>query len=147
EQAGIHRALAAARSGSDHRRDHSKLSRSAACAVDWARRRLKPMTSRISDRVSDLAQRFRVQFGAAPGVFRAPGRINLIGEHTDYNEGFVFPAALALSCLAAAAPRDDGRIVVRSEDLSEQCDWYLAATDASPAHGWSDYVRGVALML
>ena len=52
----------------------------------------------------------REQFGDAPRVYRAPGRVNLIGEHTDYNDGFVLPAALELAAWVAAAPRGDGRL-------------------------------------
>ena len=56
-------------------------------------------------------------FGETPRVFRAPGRVNLIGEHTDYNDGFVMPVALDLSCWVAAAPRDDRTIAVHSLNL------------------------------
>jgi galactokinase len=100
-----------------------------------------------TERLSALTQRFREQFGRTPLIFRAPGRVNLIGEHTDYNDGFVLPAAFGLSCWVAAAPRDDRRIVVRSEDFGEQCEWDLEAPDSRPAGAWSDYVRGVSLML
>jgi len=103
-------------------------------------------TFRSADRTSDLVDRFRARFGGTPRVYRAPGRVNLIGEHTDYNDGFVLPAALALSCWVAAALRDDGRMVVRSEDLGKEYEWDVASTDATPAHSWSDYVQGVALM-
>src|SRR5215468_465979 len=96
---------------------------------------------------TELVQRFEDRFGAIPHIFRAPGRVNLIGEHTDYNDGFVLPAAFGLSCWVAAAPRTDSRILVRSEDLDEQCEWDLEASESRPAGRWSDYVQGVSLML
>jgi galactokinase len=104
-------------------------------------------TFQSADRIADLVQRFRAQFDGVPRVYRAPGRVNHIGEHTHYNEGFVLPVALGLSCWVAAAPRHDKRIVVHSEDVGDQFEWDLAEADAAPTHAWSDYVRGVTLML
>jgi len=66
-----------------------------------------------------LARAFEAAFGRAPRVYRAPGRVNLIGEHTDYNDGFVMPMALDRSTWVAAAPRDDRRLVVRSREYNE----------------------------
>jgi galactokinase len=63
-----------------------------------------------------LARAFEATFGPSPRIFRAPGRVNLIGEHTDYNDGFVMPMALDRSTWVATAPRSDRRIVVRSSD-------------------------------
>ncbi len=54
-----------------------------------------------------LRSGFRELYGTNARVFRAPGRVNLIGEHTDYNEGFVMPVAIELNVLIAIAPRDD----------------------------------------
>ena len=65
---------------------------------------LKGTQMRIAE---ELVSKFKALFGAAPRLFRAPGRVNLIGEHTDYNDGFVMPAAIDLSTIAAIAPRDD----------------------------------------
>jgi galactokinase len=93
-----------------------------------------------------LATRFSAVFGGTPRVYRAPGRVNLIGEHTDYNDGFVLPAALGLSAWVAATPRTDGRLVVLSETVGERREWDLAA-QAQPGGGWGDYVLGVAVML
>jgi len=82
-----------------------------------------------------------------PRTFRAPGRVNLIGEHTDYNDGFVMPMALDRSTWIAAAPRTDRRLVVRSEayDAEETID--LDGLQPGPAGKWTDYVRGVASVL
>src|SRR3989454_10797355 len=67
----------------------------------------------------DLASEFAREFGRSPRIYRAPGRVNLIGEHTDYNDGFVMPIALDRSTWVAAAPRDDRILVVRSEGYDE----------------------------
>ena len=93
----------------------------------------------------DLAREFEAAFGRAPRLYRAPGRVNLIGEHTDYNDGFVLPMALDRSTWVAAAPRDDGKIVVRSREYAETVTIELGAL-ARHRH-WSDYVRGVAAVL
>jgi len=80
-------------------------------------------------------------------VFRAPGRVNLIGEHTDHNDGFVMPAAIGFSTWVTSAPRTDRTVSVFSENFSEQIEFEL--DDESPrAQGhWSDYVKGVAFEL
>ena len=67
----------------------------------------------------DLAVEFAYRFGRMPTVSRAPGRVNLIGEHTDYNDGFVMPAALEFATLTAAAPRPDRRLRVYSMIMDE----------------------------
>ena len=97
--------------------------------------------------VRDTEKAFTVQFGDTPKIYRAPGRVNLIGEHTDYNDGFVMPAAIEFSTCVAIAPRDDRNLVVRSENFHERIECPL---DALPEHGcghWSDYVFGVVRML
>jgi len=80
-------------------------------------------------------------FGGTPRIFRAPGRVNLIGEHTDYNDGFVMPVAIDLSTWVAIAPRPDGKVVVHSENFSQTAE--LGGTGAA----WSRYVFGVVMVL
>lgn len=95
----------------------------------------------------DTAREFRHRFGRAAKVSRAPGRVNLIGEHTDYNDGFVMPAALDFSTLVAAAPRADRTIRVYSLTMDETRDFDLDRPSPSGRHDWSDYLFGVATML
>ena len=78
-------------------------------------------------------------------VFRAPGRVNIIGEHTDYNLGFVLPMALDLATYVAAAPSRDGKLRIHSEDRKQTREFDAAAVaDLRPEHGWTDYPIGVA---
>ncbi|HEX4663513.1 MAG TPA: galactokinase [Terriglobales bacterium] len=92
--------------------------------------------------IEGLTQEFRKLYGSHPQVFRAPGRVNLIGEHTDYNEGFVMPAAIDFSTWAAVAPRSDSTFNLRSHSFSESLSFNLS-DGQQPRHGWSDYAVGV----
>jgi galactokinase len=90
---------------------------------------------------------FRRLYGSAEGVrvFRAPGRVNLIGEHTDYNLGFVLPVALEMSTFVAAAPSPDGKLRIYSEQRGESVEWPAAeVAQLRPRRHWSDYPIGVA---
>ena len=95
----------------------------------------------------DLLDAFDQRTGRAPaGVWAAPGRVNLIGEHTDYNEGFVMPFALAQRVRIAAAPRDDGRWQVSS--LNQGSTENFGADDLRPGmRGWQAYAAGVVWAL
>ncbi len=80
-------------------------------------------------------------------IYRAPGRVNLIGEHTDYNDGFVLPVAIDRYTTATLAPRGDRRLFVRSAAYANGAEIDLDAPGGGPSGTWSDYVRGVAAVL
>jgi galactokinase len=85
-------------------------------------------------------------FNAEPAIFVAPGRVNLIGEHTDYAEGFVMPVAINFATLAAISPRTDGKIVIYSENFGEEKTFDAGAPPQAHKH-WSDYPMGVVAIL
>jgi len=87
------------------------------------------------------------RFHAEPSVFVAPGRVNLIGEHTDYAEGFVMPVAINFATLAGISPRTDGKIVIYSENFGEEKTFDAASLPAKGSKDWSDYPVGVAVIL
>ena len=97
--------------------------------------------------VNELTERFQREFHAAPQVFSAPGRVNLIGEHTDYNDGFVLPTAIGFYTRIAIAPRDDGKLVLRSTEFPESFDFDVAHLPQRKLGAWCDYVLGVAQAL
>jgi galactokinase len=108
------------------------------------------MTSRLlsSDAAGDLlAARFREMFGTSARVFRAPGRVNVIGEHTDYNDGFVMPAALEVYTWVAAAKREDRVLEAYSAHFDQKISLSLDELAGPPRRHWSDFVRGVAAVL
>jgi galactokinase len=90
-----------------------------------------------------IKKTFKNRFGREPRMFRSPGRINIIGEHTDYNEGFVLPAAIDKEIVAAIAPNDtDGLCRLLAYDLSEAFEFELS--DMEPDEmGWPNYLMGV----
>jgi galactokinase len=101
------------------------------------------MTS-IQQQVQDA---FQPQFGKQPVfVVRAPGRVNLIGEHTDYNDGFVMPLATEGAIYLAVAPADGPRVRVYSVDFGEQCEFSLDG-HLEKGEGWIEYMKGVAVVL
>ena len=101
----------------------------------------------IEDCAPALEQRFVQLFGQSPRIYQAPGRVNLIGEHTDYNDGFVMPAAIGFHTRAAVAPRPDRKLAIHSENYSEQVEFDLDRLPAKGEGHWSDYVVGVVKML
>jgi galactokinase len=98
-------------------------------------------------RRSSIVERFRARFGTVPHVYRAPGRVNLIGEHTDYNDGFAMPAAIEFYCWVAVGPREDRKLNIYSEEFSTAAEADLDFAAQQPSKTWSDYPVGVALQL
>ena len=80
-----------------------------------------PAPSKARVDPAGVVQAFAARFaGRVPRLFSAPGRVNLIGEHTDYNDGFVLPMAIDRRTYVAAASRDDRAIIVRSRNLAQE---------------------------
>jgi len=89
----------------------------------------------------------RIENSSRVRLFRAPGRVNLIGEHTDYNDGFVMPAAIDLCTWVKASPRTDRMVSVFSETFGERIEFNLDDPGLAARDHWSDYVAGVAVNL
>src|SRR6266853_4091263 len=85
-----------------------------------------------------LQSGFRERYGTKARVYRAPGRVNLIGEHTDYNDGFVMPVAIEFKVWIAIAPRDDRKLVLYSENFSESAEIQWDEPAARARGQWSD---------
>ncbi|MFM2484930.1 galactokinase [Celerinatantimonas yamalensis] len=104
----------------------------------------------IHDLVSVTRRTFKSQFGHPPELdVQAPARVNLIGEHTDYNDGFVLPCAIDYNTVVSATKRTDKLIKVVAVDYNNQCDSFSASTDLTPHpdYLWANYVRGVVKFL
>jgi galactokinase len=95
----------------------------------------------------ELTERFEELFGNRPRIFRAPGRVNLIGEHTDYNDGFVMPAAVGFSTYVAIAARPDRKLIIHSEEFPGDFEFDLDHLPERRTGAWCDYVIGVASVL
>ena len=101
-----------------------------------------------ADRFEAIATAFRARFGRPPaGLTEAPGRVNLIGEHTDYNQGFVLPVAIDRTIAVAFAQREDGRVRAFSLDFDQEDEFALADIGRREGDSWANYLRGVALVL
>lgn len=109
----------------------------------WAASR---MTSIVHPILHSIAAEFVHRFGVEPQVFRAPGRVNLIGEHTDYNDGLVMPVAIECDTWVAASARSDRKILVIAREFQEEYEFALDE-HSSPQKRWTDYVQGVAVTL
>jgi galactokinase len=92
--------------------------------------------------VTKTADIFRQRFDGEPRFFRAPGRVNLIGEHTDYNDGFVLPFAIDRATLVAARVRDDSTVNVFAADIDETHAFDLKGPAVKRRGNWVDYVEG-----
>ena len=99
----------------------------------------------LADKVQ---QRFTAELGEEPAyIVRAPGRVNLIGEHTDYNDGFVFPMAIDRATYIALRPRNDKKVVAISIDMDERREFALYDLPRPVNTEWIDYLIGVAWAL
>jgi len=96
----------------------------------------------MHDLIQQISDKFRARFGAAPLLVMSPGRVNLIGEHTDYNEGFVLPAATDKAVVFAVAPRQDTLCHFVSHDYGQEFRCDLHELRRSPLR-WPDYLQGV----
>ena len=102
----------------------------------------------LTDRMEALRAHHREEVGdAAPRMYQAPGRVNLLGEHTDYSGGFCMPAALNFNTLIAATPRKDSLLRLHSMDFHQTAELDLAALQHPPKGHWSAYPAGVAWAL
>lgn len=91
---------------------------------------------------NNIIQKFKEKFNTEPSVFRSPGRVNLIGEHTDYNDGFVLPAAIDKQLIFAIAPNQINKCRIYSYDLDEHAEFSL--DDVKPSDkDWLNYLLGV----
>ena len=98
----------------------------------------------MTDAVASAQQRFAEQYGRRPvGVWSAPGRVNLIGEHTDYNDGFVFPFAIDRRTTVAVGDRDDRLVRVASTFSPETVEVHLDELSPDAVSGWAAYPLGV----
>jgi len=97
--------------------------------------------------VEEITNAFVRLFGAQPRIYRAPGRVNLVGEHTDYNEGFVMPMAIDFSTYVAMTERDDRILRIYSDTFKEETSMDLARAPKRGRNHWSDYPFGVAIKL
>jgi galactokinase len=95
----------------------------------------------------ELAHEFSASFGGQPAIFSAPGRVNLIGEHTDYNDGFVMPCAIGFNTRMAISPREDRQLVIQSKQFPEIVRFDLNNLPDRGSGAWFDYVVGVAVIL
>jgi len=121
-----------------------------AAAIERTTRQLMTTPVCSGDEVRVLESAFVDALGEPLGAEHAaaaPGRVNLIGEHTDYNDGFVFPIAIDRHVYAAVRGRGDRRVRVVAARLGESCEFALDAIAPDPHQRWSNYVRGVALGL
>jgi len=104
-----------------------------------------PGDAGMSIEVDKARDEFRTHFSAVPElVARAPGRVNIIGEHTDYNEGFVLPMAIERETLIVARGRDDGRLRAYASNPGRAASGRLGRFERNAASPWLDYVVGVA---
>lgn len=98
----------------------------------------------MSERITGLKGKFEELFGTKPtATVRGPGRVDLMGGHTDYNDGFVLPVAVNVDVIACGKLRDDNKVAVYSANFEKCSEFSLDAIEYDKANTWSNYVRGV----
>jgi len=107
----------------------------------------KATMEKTAERIQQLKAGFRSLFGTESHVYRAPGRVNLIGEHTDYNDGFVFPAAINRFIWVAIAPRTDRKLCIYSDNFKQGAELEINRGPQKTEPEWSRYISGVAAVL
>ena len=90
----------------------------------------------------NLVSRFNKLYNTTPDMFFSSGRVNLIGEHTDYNNGFVMPFAINKGTFIAIAKRDDNIVNVYSENLDDSTSFELAEIKQEISNTWQNYIKG-----
>jgi len=102
----------------------------------------------MSDRIHKISAAFTEAFGGKPEVWvRAPGRVDLMGSHTDYNLGYVLTLPISRDTVIAARPRPDGIISLRSLALDAEDCFRIDSIESAPTGSWASYIRGVASVL
>ncbi|MDR2791979.1 MAG: galactokinase, partial [Tannerellaceae bacterium] len=94
-------------------------------------------------RTETVREKFFKLYGAEPALFSSPGRINIIGEHTDYNGGFVLPGAIDKAIYCAIKPNQTNRVRAYALDLEETTEFTIDNDLAAPTQGWAKYIFGV----
>ncbi|MBQ5404939.1 MAG: galactokinase, partial [Bacteroidales bacterium] len=93
-----------------------------------------------------ITEKFKELYGGEPLLLRAPGRINLIGEHTDYNEGYVLPCAVSPAIYFAMSNRSDGKVCLNSYDYGSYCEFKIDQKDR-PKEQWASYLYGITQII
>ena len=105
----------------------------------------QPMISPLT--ATDVRSEFRARFEKSARIFRSPARVNIIGEHTDYNDGLVMPTNTALHTWLAITPRDDRQLRMYASRFDESVEVSLDDLRATPHGGWQEYPKGVLHVL
>lgn len=96
--------------------------------------------------LKNIIQKYKDLYNEEPMTIRAPGRINLIGEHTDYNDGFVLPCAVSPAIYFAMGKRDDGKVCLNSYDFNSYCEFSIDQKEA-PKEQWASYLYGITQII
>src|SRR4051794_10390841 len=94
--------------------------------------------------IGEIKAEFEKRFRSEPRLFRVPGRVNLIGEHTDYNDGFVMPFAIDRATIVAGSKRTDRKIEAAALDMNQSATIDLDSQPQKKRKSWIDYIEGTA---